>query len=436
MQMRRFRRLFLRPPQMSCHIRNRVVDVIQNRNIICFASGWTYHPTSKHHVMRGLAKQNNVIWVNWHASRVPSFVWGDIKTIACKLWQIQQGPRTVSDALTVITPLQIPLPASRVAREFNAWSVERAVNQILRRLPKQPVQVWSFAPDVDHFAGRFDEELLLYYCVDAFGEFPGYNRKLVERREHDLIDKCDVVVATSPPLYESKKPLHPNVHQVRHGVDHAHLSRALWDDLPLPRDLARLRRPIYGFVGVIGDWVDLDLVAGLARRQPEASIVMIGPERQPRGACAGLKNIHWLGGRDHRMLPNYLRFFDVGLIPFKKEPLTINANPIKLHEYLAAGVPTVSTSLPAVPPIEGSVWVADTAAETAECCNDARQHNSPADRAARSKLMLAESWSQRLEELSAIIEATPKRISPAAAPSRIADQSARRPLTVPVSHRL
>ena len=110
----------------------------------------------------------------------------------------------MTDNITVVTPLQLPLPGSRLARRFNTFSVRRAIESVLETLPARPVQFWSFAPDVGDLVGRFDEELALYYCVDAFGEFPGYDRALIEQRERELIARSDVVITTSGPLYESK----------------------------------------------------------------------------------------------------------------------------------------------------------------------------------------------------------------------------------------
>jgi glycosyltransferase involved in cell wall biosynthesis len=374
--------------------------VIQGRNIICFASGWDYHPTSKHHVMRALSRENNVIWVNWHASRRPKATWADVRAIAARLWQIRKGARRVTSQITTVTPWQVPMPGSKLACQFNAFSVRRAVQKVLDRLPDWPVQIWSFAPDMVDLVGAFGEELVVYYCVDAFGEFPGYDADLIERRERELMARSDLVFATSPPLYETKRQTHDNVHFIQHGVNHAHLSRAVTEDFPIPEDLKKLPRPILGFVGVIGEWVDLSLVAGLAKRCPDASVVMIGPEVTSRGPCAGLKNIHWLGGRDHVKLPAYLQHFDVGLIPFTKAPLAYNANPIKLFEYLAAGVPVVSSSLPVIQEIPDSVWLADDADAMARQCRLAAGHNEEAARQERSDRMTAESWSARLEQMS------------------------------------
>jgi glycosyltransferase involved in cell wall biosynthesis len=379
--------------------------VIRGKNIVCFASGWDFHPTSKHHVMRHLSRENNVIWVNWHCSRRPTLGMDDLRSMALRLRQVCQGPTQAASTITVLTPWQVPLPEAGWARALNRILVGRAIDNVLRQMPRQPVQLWSFAPDVADFVGRFGEEAVVYYCVDAFGEFSGYNRGWIEQRERELIDRSDVVITTSSPLFQSKRSMHPNVHLIEHGVDHQHLSRALSPEVAIPEEMARLSRPIYGFVGVVADWVDVPLVVELARQRPDASVVMIGPRSAAFKSVPSVRNLHWLGPRDHTALPAYLKCFDVGLIPFRQVPLTHNANPIKLHEYLAAGVPTVSTSLPAVKPIPGSVWLADDAVRTAACCDQAVRHNSPDERAARSQLMLSQSWPQRLEEISAIVTA-------------------------------
>ena len=356
--------------------------------------------------MRRLAEQNHVIWVNWHASRIPSLGLNDLKTITGKIRQIRRGPEQASEQITVVTPPQFPLPGSDWARTINARLVRRSIQSILRRLPKRPVQIWSFAPDIVNLVGHFNEELVLYYCVDAFGEFPGYDRDLIEKLETALIQKSDVVLTTSKPLYEAKQPLHPNVHLVQHGVDHQRLSRAVHENLTVPADLRALPKPIFGFVGVIGEWVDLKLIAGLARRRPDASIAIIGPATISKAPLAGLPNVHWLGARNHDELPCYLRGFDVGLIPFRKVPLTHHANPIKLYEYLAAGTPVVSTSLPAVHPIPGHVWLADDAETSTQGCDEAAASNQLEARIHRSQLMAAESWTARLEQISGIVENT------------------------------
>ncbi len=356
--------------------------------------------------MRRLSERNQVVWVNWHASRRPGIGRSDLCNIALRLWQIRRGAHRVGESISVLTPFQLPLPGSTLARGINRHMVRAAIRKVLAGLPERPVQIWSFAPDMADMVGDFEEELVVYYCVDAFGEFPGYDRDLIEQRERQLMSRSDVVITTSPPLFEGKRQMHSNVHLVQHGVDHGHLARAVSRELPVPPELAGLRKPIYGFVGIVGEWVDLDLVAGLARRHPEASVVMIGPEMCPRGACAGIGNIHWLGARDHQRLPEYLQCFDVGLIPFRQVPLTYNANPIKLYEYLAAGVPAVSSTMPAVRAMERSVWLADDADTLARACREAAACGSSSEREHRSKLMLEHAWTARIRQLGEIVDST------------------------------
>jgi glycosyltransferase involved in cell wall biosynthesis len=378
--------------------------VITERNIVCFASGWDYHPTSKHHIMRTLANHgNHVIWVNWHASRRPGAQVSDLRAISDKIRQIRKGAQQVSDQITVLTPFQIPLPESQIARLLNRTFTCAAIRHVLRRLPSQPLQLWSFAPDVGNVVSRFDAERIVYYCVDAFGEFPGYDRDLIEQRERELIKQSDVIITTSEPLCESKKQLHDNVHLMMHGVDYKRLSAVLEEQPDIPADLSRLKRPVIGYVGVVGDWVDLKLVADLARQMPEASIAMIGPVYCSTDACRGIKNIHWLGERQHADVPAYLNAFDAALIPFKHVALTRNANPIKLYEYLAAGVPVVSTALPSVPAMDDAVWLADDVDTTVAACKDAITKNTLGQRRQRSELMKPVSWEAKIEAISQIV---------------------------------
>ena len=139
--------------------------MISGKNIIAIASNWHFDPTSKHHVMKILSEQNHVLWVNYHGSRRPQVSAADARAIVGKLKQVAQGPSWVSDTMLVLTPLLLPLPGSRWARSVNRKLVALQIRRALKRLPSNPVQLWTFAPDVDYLAGQFDEELLLYSRV-------------------------------------------------------------------------------------------------------------------------------------------------------------------------------------------------------------------------------------------------------------------------------
>ncbi|MEK6644792.1 MAG: glycosyltransferase [Planctomycetota bacterium] len=373
--------------------------MIHDRTILCFASNWFYDPTSKHHIMKLLAENNHVVWVNYHASRRPTISAADAGAVVGKLRQVIEGPRRVAENITVLTPLVIPLPGSRAATALNRRLLVRQIRNVLRTLPPRPVQLWSFAPDIDYLVGRFDEEAVVYYCVDAFSEFTGYNRAAIDSAEARLCKKADLVITTAQSLYDAKRPLNNNTSLITHGVDYDHFEKAADADTNIPPDIADIPRPILGFWGLIQDWIDTDLLASIARQRPDWSIVLIGEEATDCSALRNLRNVHLLGRRPHESLPAYAKAMTVGLIPFRRNALTEAVNPIKLREYLSAGLHVVSTPLPEVRRYEQWVHPANSPAEWITAIADALTNHSPEKAAARRQAMQCETWSAKLDEI-------------------------------------
>jgi len=375
--------------------------MIEDRNIICIASNWFYDPTSKHHVMRELSRRNHIVWVNYHGSRRPRIASADASAVWAKLREWTAGPRRVADNITVVTPLVAPLPGSAAAAALNRRLLVRQIRRVLGDLPERPVQLWSFAPDVDYLCGCFGEEAVVYYCVDAFSAFTGYDRDAILAAERRLAARADLVVTTSRSLTESKRGLNPNMIEVTHGVDHAHFATATDAATQVPDDIAAIPGPRLGFWGLIQDWIDVDLVAALARARPDWSIVLIGEAATSMARVGGLANVHVLGRRPYERLPAYARAFDVGLIPFRINELTRAVNPIKLREYLSAGLPVVSTPLPEVARYRALVHVADGAAAFVAACARALGEQTPAQAAARQQAMAEETWPVKVEMICA-----------------------------------
>jgi len=310
--------------------------------------------------------------------------------------------------LYVLTPLVVPLPTCRWAKRVNRAMVVAQVRRALKRLGGGPLQVWSFTPDVAYVLDRLTAERVVYYCVDDFASFTGYDREQVLRDEAELCRRADLVVTTSRALQDAKAPLNPNTILVPHGVDYEHFAKAVTNNLPVPEDMKDIPHPVLGFFGLIRDWVDLGLLAGVARLRPDWHIVLIGDadstvDLAPYRSAA---NMHFLGHRPYADLPAYCRGFDVGLIPFKINELTRAVNPIKLKEYLAAGLPVVSTPLPEVVACAGGdgcdVGLTTTADEFVARVEAALAGGG--DRRARSRTMAAETWSARLECIGAHLE--------------------------------
>ena len=156
--------------------------MIRDRNIVCLASNWFDHPTSKHHVMRILSEHNHVLWVNYHASRRPKLGRRDARMMVRRLREACCGARRVSPTLEVLSPLLVPAPDSRLARYVNGRVLARQIRAALRRagrpqfprVPARPTQLWLFTPDVPELIDLLPAERVLTAAMDVAALEAGY----------------------------------------------------------------------------------------------------------------------------------------------------------------------------------------------------------------------------------------------------------------------
>jgi len=223
--------------------------------------------------------------------------------------------------------------------------------------------VWLYTPMALDLAQRLMPEVLIYDVMDDLASFKHAPEGLLLRQRRLLAD-ADVVFTGGPSLHESvKRQRQVNVHLFRSGVD-----TTFYATSRLLR--AAHARPVAGYVGVVDERVDLDLLAGLAERLPDWTIRIVGPLAKideaylPRAA-----NLEYLGMTPYEQLPAALATFDVALMPFALNEATRSISPTKTLEYLAAGLPIVSTRVPDVVADYGSVVrLADDAEAFAAAC--------------------------------------------------------------------
>ncbi len=372
--------------------------MIEGKTIVCFASGYQSPPTSKHHVMHELAERNVVLWVNYHASRAPSVSASDLMRIFRKLKQVAGGMYSPRRNVHVLTPMAIPLPSHAWARRLNRWILKWQIQRAIKKVGGGPVQVWSFAPDVAYLLEAFGPEKVVYYCVDEYSEFTGYDKQQVLKDEAELAGRADLVVTTSTPLLQAKASLNRNTILVPHGVNYEHFSKALSDSLTEPEDLRRIPHPRLGFFGLIRDWVDVGLLAAVAREKPEWQFVLLGDATVDLSPYRAIANMHFLGRKPYAELPAYCKGFDLGLIPFVTNDLTHAVNPIKLREYLAAGLPVISTPMPEVQQMDDLVAVVEGPRALIEAAERLLK-SDPADRFKRSQAVSGMTWPARVGEI-------------------------------------
>jgi glycosyltransferase involved in cell wall biosynthesis len=263
--------------------------------------------------------------------------------------------------------LQVSTPMERIHRAIprlpdalrsQSTASERLVKHLVQELIgptgrlfaefRAPIQ-WFYTPlPADMMLGAFEEIAVVYDCMDELSQFAFAPSELVER-ERKLIEAADVIFTGGRRLYEAKSRLHHNVHFFGCGVDADHFGKAMSHATATAGQLVGLPRPVLGYIGVIDERLDYDLIAYLADRLPHATLAMVGPVVKVDVASVPQRaNIHWFGQQDYAMLPSFLKGFDVALMPFALNKATEYINPTKTLEYMAAGRPIVSTAVPDV----------------------------------------------------------------------------------------
>jgi glycosyltransferase involved in cell wall biosynthesis len=333
-----------------------------------------------------------------------------------KRWLREPGARSYpcADNMRVLTPF-VPIHEHLAARiPFLATACERLlraqIDREMPRLPGTPRVEWIYYPEQQLHLHPAGETLALYECYDEYNADPaggGGRRRLLE---DTLLRRSDLVLATASELYEARRQRHPNIHLIPNAVDYAILSEAQAVGA-IASEVAALPEPRIGFLGYFNHAVDLELIEAALSREPSWSWVFIGPPGgvDPPGMARlrAYPNAHFLGFILQRELAPFLRGLSVGVIPFKTEgAYNQSINPLKLYEYMAAGLPIVSTTLREVARFSPPVLMAEdleaflqgirTLASDAEAWQ--------ASRLAGDRIARRETWEERARQILALIE--------------------------------
>ncbi|CAB3776358.1 hypothetical protein LMG28688_00216 [Paraburkholderia caffeinitolerans] len=276
-----------------------------------------------------------------------------------RLWRrLRRGVQSVlfgaparAQNICVLSPLTFPARHHwPFVREFNRsllrWTVRRSAQALGFRKPV----VWTYHPFLLDAIATFERGPLVYHCVDDLREIPGVDVAAFNTAEERLLGEANAVFTTAQSLKERCGRLNANTHYFSNVVDAAHFGEALQQG-DLPPELARIPEPRIVYHGVLSDFkVDLSLLMNVAKMRPDWHLVLIGQEREGQQSplvaeLAKLPNVHMLGYRSYEQLPSYLRGMQVGMLPTLLNDYTRSMFPMKYYEYLAAGLPVVSTPL-------------------------------------------------------------------------------------------
>lgn len=289
--------------------------------LLCFSHlRWNFVWQRPQHVLSRAAQIYKVLYVE-----EPAYAAADEPRL-----DVHRDPGGV----TVLTPV---LP--------HGQSQAKILDPLFASLRGEKLIRWYYTPLALAGSRHLEADLIVYDCMDELSAFK-FAPLSLKAAERELLDRADIVFTGGRSLYEAKRRLHPSVHAFPSSVDTAHFGKARQGHLADPEDQAAMPRPRLGFFGVIDERFDIALLAEMADRRPNWSFVMIGPVVKIDPATLPQRtNIHWLGGRNYQALPNYLAHWDLGIMPFALNEATRFISPTKTPEFLAAGLPVVSSAI-------------------------------------------------------------------------------------------
>ena len=388
--------------------------MIEGRDFVVVCDHWHGSPTSAMHLFGRISRQNRLFWINV-VNRMPRLNWTDLKRTArlIRAWSVKSnGVFKPSDdhgsyvfgTPHIVTPLMLPC-FKRTIRRFNRTSLHRTYTRVAAEHDiRSPVfiAVYPCAIDLMHSVGA---ALNIYYCVDSWLEFPWVNRADWQHMESELLDAVDGLVVTGRALEQKNRRGCPMLY-LPQGVDFGHFRSARSSArglAPVPR-MESIPRPIVGFFGVVGPWMDLDLLARLGKAFPDVSFVFIGRPEISLSALESFGNIYFLGQVPYSELPGFARYFDVGLIPFSVNNLTLAVNPVKLLEYYALGLPVLATRLPELETVGGPIWLASNPAEFCDALGTILSQDRGARATEAVEIARRNTWERRVAQLCTFIE--------------------------------
>ncbi|OGY89879.1 MAG: hypothetical protein A3B30_03065 [Candidatus Komeilibacteria bacterium RIFCSPLOWO2_01_FULL_52_15] len=264
--------------------------------------------------------------------------------------------------------------------------------------------LWSFFPPVMEYTQTLGQKLTVFDAVDNWIEHPSYVKfkERLKRNYQYVKQHSDVIFTVAQDLmrlFDNQ----PNVYWIPNGVELSHYQSK---HILINRDIANIPKPIVGYIGVIQERVDTELIVQLASKNPTKSFVLVGPvwREEDKKTLARASNIFLLGYKSYDEAPAYIQQFDVAMIPHRRSTFIESTNPMKMYEYLACGKPVVATRESGAALFNEFVYLADDAEDFNRKLYHALQEDSPEKQKARRAAVEEHSWQNVVKQMLDIIE--------------------------------
>ncbi|MDB5286885.1 MAG: hypothetical protein JWR05_1834 [Mucilaginibacter sp.] len=399
--------------------------MLNNRNILCI-SGTEWHGNyikSVVELMKVFSVTNKILFVD-NANTYKDALLGvknkaavDFKQVFGLKSNLKEIPTDNGGIVYLLTPpLAFPvsfLPSGfvyNIMLRYNAWLLRKAIKRTLRQLNMnhELINFTSFNPAMGVINGhKFGERSLIYHCYDEIKGAAIWLRKHGERMEKAFLAIADAVIVTSKGLYDSKNHYAKRCFIVKNAVKAELFKQGLNKDINTDKQ-------VVGFVGTIDDRMNYDVVTYLIESLPNAEFVFVGRTLNKERAklLKSYPNVTFVGPKKPEELPLHLKTFSVAIIPYVNDELTSGIYPMKINEYLAGGLPVISTRFGDMTDFEAIIKIADNKEAFLENVITEISSNSPEKQQARIKVAEGNTWVKRAEELSSAIEQVERELYP------------------------
>lgn len=376
---------------------NVAASTTQRRFIILSSCGWGDIYQRMHHIARSLAKYGHeVIYITPSTSanvNSENISISDLTKHSLKNLKIVDNVKIYSPILAMHNQKQVHNNYTDLVQNLLNVYTNSSQTIIITYMPYQIQVLNSLNGDYMH----------IYECVDDHSDleyaFWGTKKDIIW--EQELMDRADAITTTATSLFLQRRVIEnrENVYLSRNAVNEADF---IFDDERIPEDLKGIPEPRIAYIGAIYEWFDTALFYEIVKSNPEKSFVVIGFGKEGilNKKCP---NLYIIGAKSHRELKRYLRHMDIGIIPFRADTdIIINCDPIKHYEYIACGLPVITTFMPESSMNKIYTYLADTKEsfnEAIEKCLDLTVDNDII-----SNFLVENSWNARAALLCRIAD--------------------------------
>jgi len=364
-------------------------------DVVVFGDDWDAHPSTTQHLVRAMGARR-VLWVNSLGMRSPAATGADLKRAFGKLSRglspTRSMPRASLPGLTVIEPRVLPFHASSQVRAINRTILGHTLRRALRLADMSRPYVLAANPVAAYYLDTFAHARVAYLRLDDYPRLPGVDAELARSAEAAMHEVADVCFATASTLIPDRHR-GGSWHALPQGVDVAHFAGVA---------AAAPESRVLGFFGLLAEWVDYPLIREVARANPDWTLELRGQVRHLPEDVAKLSNVRVLPAVPYSELPSVIGHWRAAWLPFVCNELTRGVNPLKLREYVAAGLPSFATPLPSVREIP-HVTVGAESHDVSAWLGELLASDSESARITRRASMLDHGWQARATQLRTLL---------------------------------